>query len=78
MLISGLRQPDNEGGVEHLETFMKFRQHVELIFKGALADNLILWVGKKECEIYSPTLTNNKNQRTIGPENAHLKPDLGV
>ena len=21
---------------------------------------------------------NNKNQRTIGPENAHLKPDLGV
>ena len=21
---------------------------------------------------------NKKNQRTIGPENAHLKPDLGV
>ena len=23
-------------------------------------------------------LSKNKNQRTIGPENAHLKPDLGV
>ena len=33
---------------------------------------------------YTPCWENNKgfenkqNQRTIGPENAHLKPDLGV
>ena len=24
------------------------------------------------------TMAINSNQRTIGPENAHLKPDLGV
>lgn len=47
-----------------LETFKKFRQHVELIFLGALKDKeeevkvtyLLLWIGEKGREIYN-TLT---------------------
>ena len=28
--------------------------------------------------VYPPIVGGKKKQRTIGPENAHLKPDLGV
>ena len=55
-----------------LENFKKFRQHAELIFKGALADKteeihvtyLLLWVGEKGREIYNTlTLTNDERKK---------------
>ena len=58
--------------VNLLENVKKFRQHAELIFKGALADKtaeihvtyLLLWVGEKGREIYNTlTLTNDERKK---------------
>lgn len=69
-----------------LETFKKFRQHVQLIFDGALSGKeekvkvtyLLLWVGERGREIYNTfvlTEEQRKSTKTISDEfEKHVQP----
>lgn len=71
MDLTGVPTPKMDWDSQNLlETFRKFRQHVELIFAGALADKdekikvtyLLLWVGERGREIFN-TMTLSAEER---------------
>ena len=54
----------------HLRLYIVVQDHTSVSgFVASLASKCTISATSKSCR---------RNQRTIGPENAHLKPDLGV
>ena len=87
MDLTGIPIPRmNWDSANFLEEFKKFRQHVELILKGALAEKeesvkvtyVLLWVGEKGREIFNTLpLTDEARQSTkaiIDAFQAHVQP----
>ena len=54
-------------------TTMLFKQHGRHWYRRIRTPNFVLALTQVTLNV-----TKNKNQRTNGPENAHLKPDPGV
>lgn len=74
MELSGVPVPSMDwSSVNLLESFKKFRQHAELVFKGALKEKdeevhvtyLLLWIGEKGREIYNTLSLTEAQKKSV-------------